>query len=716
MLGYHRMYINELKIVNYKNFKQSTFKFKKDDVNTIIGENAAGKTNVFQAMRLVLDESLPSNAKHLDKEDFHRALGNPFGHWIIISVSFEELSESEEEQVLANYILNDSGVPELDDKGTYTFIYRPKFHIRQDLHDLTNEGHTLSRRKELFANYCKQKQIGRETYEAVAFVRSKLDFTNLETYAAYVGDFERLAFPDPNHDSSDKIGCYKPPYFSLVKEVACTYVKALRNVVADLKYYKTNPLYRLLTLKSEQIEDRTNVARDILDVNEKISSIPEIEALSSDISSSLLSTVGSTYSPKINVSSQLPEDFTELIQSLGLVVEDSSHYQGTGRIEDLSLGGANLIYLALKLYEYEAIRDTEEHITHFLMIEEPEAHIHNHIQKTLFDNFNFKNTQVFVSTHSTQISSASKISAMNILSRKSNHTEVYSPAQGLDDGDVRCLERYLDAIRSDVLFAKSTILVEGDAELILIPVMVKGALGVTLEEMGISLVKMDGTVFSHISNLFHPERIRSNCSIITDLDEAFVTEPDKSLPFATADYLKSQLNAQASGAARKTKLDDYTQNNPYVRAYYAQNTFETELVKFEYNRKCIAEVVNQTYTMKASAQKVVDNLNSTNVPIRNNAILKFAEKIGKGWLATKICEHITVNVQIPDYIIRAIKFAMTDSKQEEIFIKMMNHNVILHKMDQVFLTEFERLSTYEEKRDSYLNKFESDSLCRLIGA
>ncbi|WP_180771548.1 AAA family ATPase, partial [Vibrio parahaemolyticus] len=39
------MYINKLKIVNYKNFKHSTFKFKKDDVNTIIGENAAGKTN-----------------------------------------------------------------------------------------------------------------------------------------------------------------------------------------------------------------------------------------------------------------------------------------------------------------------------------------------------------------------------------------------------------------------------------------------------------------------------------------------------------------------------------------------------------------------------------------------------------------------------------------------------------------------------------------------
>ncbi|TOR15500.1 hypothetical protein CGG82_12615, partial [Vibrio parahaemolyticus] len=76
------MYISSLSIVNYKNFKSVTFSFVKDSVNTIIGENAAGKTNVFQAMRLVLDESLPSNAKQLQSEDFHRGLRQPFGNWI----------------------------------------------------------------------------------------------------------------------------------------------------------------------------------------------------------------------------------------------------------------------------------------------------------------------------------------------------------------------------------------------------------------------------------------------------------------------------------------------------------------------------------------------------------------------------------------------------------------------------------------------------------
>jgi hypothetical protein len=123
-------------------------------------------------------------------------------------------------------------------------------------------------------------------------------------------------------------------------------------------------LYKLLTLKSKQIDDRKDIVEDVKEINGKISAIPEIERLSNKISASLLNTVGSTYS-KILVSSQLPEDFTELIQSLGLVVEDSLDYNGSGKIDDLSLGGANLIYLALKLYEYEEIEIVKSILLHF---------------------------------------------------------------------------------------------------------------------------------------------------------------------------------------------------------------------------------------------------------------------------------------------------------------------------------------------------------------
>lgn len=186
------MYISSLSIVNYKNFKNVTFSFVKDSVNTIIGENASGKTNVFQAMRLVLDESLPSNAKQLQSEDFHRGLRQPFGNWIVIAIEFDDLSNSEEEQVLANYIMNKDKKLEPTGKGMYTFVFRPKFHIRHSLFELTKDLKTKEERKEAFDGFALGQVINRDTYEAIAFVRTNLDFTQEDIYKKHVGDFVEL--------------------------------------------------------------------------------------------------------------------------------------------------------------------------------------------------------------------------------------------------------------------------------------------------------------------------------------------------------------------------------------------------------------------------------------------------------------------------------------------------------------------------------------------
>lgn len=68
------MHIKQLIIRNFRNFKSSKFRFTNESVNTILGENASGKTNVFHAMRLVLDDSLPLNARFLAQNDFHHGL------------------------------------------------------------------------------------------------------------------------------------------------------------------------------------------------------------------------------------------------------------------------------------------------------------------------------------------------------------------------------------------------------------------------------------------------------------------------------------------------------------------------------------------------------------------------------------------------------------------------------------------------------------------
>ena len=66
--------------------------------------------------------------------------------------------------------------------------------------------------------------------------------------------------------------------------------------------------------------------------------------------------------------------------------------------------------IPMKLVEFEVNRNRE--LLNIMIIEEPEAHIHTHIQKTLFNNLQVAHTytQVVMSTHSTHLSEVSDLS------------------------------------------------------------------------------------------------------------------------------------------------------------------------------------------------------------------------------------------------------------------------------------------------------------------
>ena len=125
------MYISKVSLVNYRNFENSYFLFNKG-INTIIGENASGKTNLFRAIRLILDDNLLSYAYKLNENDFNRNLINWKGRWIIISLEFSEISNEEAIQALFVYgsgVIADDKVK----KATYNLFFRPKPEIRKQL-------------------------------------------------------------------------------------------------------------------------------------------------------------------------------------------------------------------------------------------------------------------------------------------------------------------------------------------------------------------------------------------------------------------------------------------------------------------------------------------------------------------------------------------------------------------------------------------------------
>jgi putative ATP-dependent endonuclease of OLD family len=49
------MHISRVQLVNYRNFERADAVFNKG-VNTVIGENSSGKSNLFRAIRMLLDD------------------------------------------------------------------------------------------------------------------------------------------------------------------------------------------------------------------------------------------------------------------------------------------------------------------------------------------------------------------------------------------------------------------------------------------------------------------------------------------------------------------------------------------------------------------------------------------------------------------------------------------------------------------------------------
>jgi putative ATP-dependent endonuclease of OLD family len=67
------------------------------------------------------------------------------------------------------------------------------------------------------------------------------------------------------------------------------------------------------------------------------------------------------------------------------------------------------------------------------------------------------------------------------------------------EDEVADLERYLEVTRGEVLFARGVVLVEGNAEEYIIPILAN-LLGHDFDELGISVCSIAGTHFNRISN------------------------------------------------------------------------------------------------------------------------------------------------------------------------------------------------------------------------
>jgi len=695
------MFLKYLQIVNYKNLRSARFSFV-EGVNTVIGENDSGKSNAMTALRILLDDTYYYNTKRLKENDFSDSLGNWKGHWIILSAVFGKITsedketevcagivpENENEEFLKSYIKSGE-----DDIGVISLFIRPQKQVRKKLSEITDIAEFEEERK----------KIKISDYEFYYTSRAQTDFTDKDIYTKIVGDLEKGQCSDPDEDDDRILGC-KLNIADVQDHISVVFIDALRDVASELGKPK-NPIRRIIESVESLIKESelNTIKSEIVQLNKSISEVEQVELVGRKINEKLLDMIGMVYSPEIILQSGLKDDINSLSRYLFMKPSKQND------IDSLGLGHLNMIYMALKIVEYEVNRTRE--LINIMIIEEPEAHIHTHIQRTLFDKLKVTKdyTQIITTTHSTHLAEVSEVKNINILKSIGSNSISMQPSQGLDEFGKKnlqlknlklsdCIERYLDSKRSVLLFSKGVVLVEGDGEEILIPNLIKNALGVSLDEMGIGLVNVGSVSFEYIASLFSEERIKRTCAIVTDEDIQIV-ETDSKL---------YKAEAEKRGKRRKKKLADLYGTNPWVESFFAPHTLEVDfaLADARTNSDYISEVVELNYVDTNTIKRHKENLKQGTDAACANTVLTLARDMGKGWYATTLSNYIDIAVTVPQYILGAIAFASKEVISIDIVFKMIEYSLSGYDEKEVLALkkESEKVKTQEERKE-FIKKF-----------
>jgi len=333
--------------------------------------------------------------------------------------------------------------------------------------------------------------------------------------------------------------------------------------------------------------------------------------------------------------------FSSIARSLTVLLTDNALTEYEPFRNGLGLN--NLLYVSMLIESFERRIAAGKTAGQLLLIEEPEAHLHPQLQRVLFDVLRNKTFQTILSTHSTHISSLAEMKSIVLLTNSGQpKTDTTTPGTNasLSENEISDLERYLDATRSTMLYARKVILVEGPAELFVIPPLVKAVLGIDLDRYGVSVVPIHGIHFAAYAKLFSSMGMPKKCAIIADGDCAPEGGDE------TEDNLDKGADLQ--------KLA-----NEYVGVFQCQTTFERAITQPGLLSP-LAKAATELNLQKLNAllgKKIKERKETGKIPPLEDArelVLKSAKRVGKGRFAQVLSKHVTKATSIPEYIKNAI--------------------------------------------------------------
>ena len=442
------MFLRELQLTNFRKFESLKVNFQKG-LNVLVGENDSGKTAIVDAIRYILNTKSFESIR-FEPRDFHKP----------------------------TKVIDSNPQPERADTFTITAIFSD--FAEQEAAKFIEWGYFNEEKKFELRLFLKVKLLDNDR------VTSDIKAGPLGAESLMDGDAKALlqvTYLKPLRDAEAEM---TPGYRSRLAQILQSHNSFKKVKGLDGKYEK---------------HELENI---IIEANEKISEfLDDVKTKSTDHSPNILGSINSyiqdfrQIDDKREASVKIADpELHKILKTLGLELEENSS----------GLGTLNKLFMAAELLHLETDPfDTLQ----LCLIEELEAHLHPQAQLRVINalkDISRKNSNQFIlTTHSTTIGSSISLENL-ILCRGQNVYPMWQGQTELAIGDYKFLQRFLDSTKANMFFARGVIMVEGDAENILIPTIAE-LIGKPLHKYGVSIVNVGSTAFLRYSKIFQRKNL-----------------------------------------------------------------------------------------------------------------------------------------------------------------------------------------------------------------